>query len=142
MPHRKPSWTHVCFRASVVLACTALLIGMAGVLHFNARDQRLQARHPADLSLVQVRGLRDPAHVDVVARWQDRDGVAHEEGGEVADDPWTWVFERAPEGIPLTLIVYRQGAAGRSEIARQLVILTRGATFEAYVRPARQPDPR
>lgn len=136
MTTQTPAEARTLFRASVVVGCTAMVLGVAGIFHFGERDRRLQARQPTDLARVLLQGLVSPEGVDVVARWEGADGVAHEEGGHVGDDPWTWFFEQAPEGVALTLLVYRQETGMRREVWRQPALLTRGGLFEAYVRPA------
>jgi hypothetical protein len=123
------------FRVSVIIGCTALLIGVAGIFYFAERDRRTRPPLPHAVCFVQLQGLDDPRCLDVVARWQDEEGIAHEEGGEVTPDPWAWMFLAAPEAVPLTLIVYRQDEGGRREVARQPAILTRGGFFEALLRP-------
>ncbi len=133
MASRRPEDSRTIFRASVIVGCTALIIGVAGVFYFGEKDRRLRAYEAKDVSFIRIQGPKTPVDLVVTVRWETEDGVAREEAGVVGDDPWTWIFEEAPAGRPVTLIVSRQQPVGRVPLARQPAILTRGAYFEAIV---------
>lgn len=129
----RPEDRRTLFRAGVIVGCTALIIGVAGVFYFGEKDRRTRALVAQDVCFVRIQGPKTPVALVVTARWETEDGIAREEAGIVGDDPWTWLFEDAPPGRPLTLIVYRQHPDRRVEVSRQPAILTRGAYFEAIL---------
>lgn len=133
MASSRPEDSRTIFRASVILGCTALVIGVAGILYFGEKDRRLRAYEARDVSFVRIAGPKTPVDLVVTIRWETDEGIAREEAGVVGDNPWTWVFSEAPPGRRATLVVYRQRAGGRVELGRQPAILTRGAYFEAIV---------
>jgi hypothetical protein len=121
------------FRASVVIGCVALLLGVAGVYHFGRKDREARVARPADVAVVLLSGAGDAAGVEVVARWHSPGGRVREERGIPGREPASWRFRAAPEGVPLELLVYGRGSV---LLSRQPAILTHGGAFEMTL-PAR-----
>ena len=123
------------FRGSILIACLALVLGVAGIFYVQHRDA--QRRPATGVATVQIGGLDSIAGIQVLVTWTDAAGAEQSETGRPAPNEGQWIFRRAPEGKRLTLIVYRREQGQRLELARQPAFLTYGGLFEAYPRPTK-----
>ena len=121
------------FRAATLIGCVALLLGVAGVFYFGGREATERRVLPDDAATVLLRGIEADANLRVEVRWVTG-GVEASETGARGREAGLWHFREAPEGVPLTLRVYRIEAEGRRPVHEQYAIFTRGAGFEVYVR--------
>lgn len=125
------------FRGAVIVGAVALLVGVAGIFYFRARDGDRRSARPRDACTVMVRGLSSLEGVEVDVTWLDASGAPATDVGRPGHEPGTWAFLGAPEGAPVTLRVRRR-AEGTAEILHQQpAVLTRGALFEVWL-----PGPR
>lgn len=124
------------YRGAIILACFAFLLGVAGIFHFQRRDA--QRRPVEDAATVLVHGLPEGGSARVSVEWtHPGGGPAEREIGRRSEAEGEWTFHRAPEGVPLTLVIEVHGDGIRREVARHPAILTRGGLFEHFVRPQR-----
>ena len=123
------------FRAATMIGCAALLLGVAGIFYFGVRDRAAREVFPTDATTVLLRSLAPTDDVVVEAYWSPAEGEDGSEMGEPGEESGHWYFRRAPEGIALTLTVYRRPHGGaRERVHQQHAIFTRGAAFAVYVR--------
>lgn len=137
---------NVLYKGTILLACLAFLIGVAGIIYFHHKDQR--GLPEDDAASVLVHGVEHDPAIQVVANWEVEAETPHEptkrsETARLGDEPGIFLFRRAPEGVPIELVVYRHGEGGRTELHRQPAILTYGQNiFTAVPRPSDEDAPR
>ncbi len=122
----------ILFRAVILIGCAALLLGVTGIFYFGVPGRETPP-DPANDSAVVLLGLENPARVHVQATWTADDGSGTSELGRRGLDPMTWHFTNAPEGVALTIEVYRFEGGKRSVLRQQRAVLTRGAGFQVSV---------
>lgn len=145
MPFFKRHPPAAVYRGTILLACLAFLLGVSGIFYFRHLDTR--GLPPGDTASVLVHGVEDDPDIEVVAEWTVLDGDGSEvaaatgepsthrkaERGRLGEEPGIYLFRRAPEGVPLELIVYRHTRGQRVELHRQLAILTYGQSIYTAV---------
>ena len=124
------------YKGSILLASLAFLVGVAGIFYFHHQEHRHRPR--ADAASVLVHGVESDPAIQVVALWESTvEGSAtpglRSETGRLGDEPGVYLFQRAPEGVPIELVVYRHGEVGRTELHRQPAILTYGQNIYTAV---------
>ncbi len=125
------------FRGVVIVSCVALLAGVAGIFYFHGRDEAEKSSHPLDAATVVIQGLDSVAGIQLRASWRDHDGIQETETGKPGEEEAHWLFDRAPEGTPITIEVLRHADGDKETIHSQPAILTRGAHFEVWLPGAR-----
>lgn len=152
MPLFKRHLPNVIYRGTVLLACLACLLGVSGIFYFHHLDTRYLP--PADTASVWLHGLDGTQDLQVVAEWTqpaeegtgasgaggptllpDADRERISEVGLPGEEAGIYLFQRAPEGVPLELIVYRNEKDRRVELHRQLAILTYGQSIYTAIPP-------
>jgi len=122
-------------RAATMIGCAALLLGVAGIFYFGVRDRAAREIFPTDAATVMVRGIDPMDGLVVEAYWSPAEGDEGREVGEPGEETGHWYFRKAPEGVVLTLTVYRRPVGGgQTRLYQQHAILTRGAVFEVFAR--------
>jgi hypothetical protein len=137
---------NIVYRGAILLGCLAFLLGVSGIFYFQHLDAR--GAIDEDTASVLIHGVEGELYIQVVAEWEATGGalapridpIAGEtetsappamrsETGRLGDEAGVYLFQRAPEGVPLELIVYRYEEGGRVELHRQLAILTYGQSI-------------
>ncbi len=130
---------NVLFRASVVIGCATMLLGVAGIFYFRDRAPPEVTPPSGDTASVIVDTPAAKEDLEVVVRWTEGDGSHGEERGRRGKDPVTWHFRRAPQAVPVDLVVYVTSAGQRRELHRTEAVLQRGAHYHAVL-PRVQPQ--